>query len=83
MRNILNKSCRKNTHFIYINFFWENSAVYEIMLKTMVEPEVSRMTSQYGVYELHAGQARLHAGKRIHTPTHPGTRMNARARTHT
>jgi hypothetical protein len=33
----------------------------------MVEPEGSQMTSQYGAYKLHAGSARLHASKRMHT----------------
>jgi hypothetical protein len=35
MRNILDKSCRENqnTHFMSDNFFFENLAVYEMMLK--------------------------------------------------
>ena len=36
------------------------------------------MTSQYGAHELHAGQARLHARTRMHTPM-----RLAHARTHT
>jgi hypothetical protein len=36
----------------------------------MVEPEGPAMTSQYGAYALHAGQARLHARTRMHTHAH-------------
>ena len=39
----------------------------------MVEPEGPQMASQYGAYALHAGQARLHVRKRMHTPTRSGT----------
>ena len=41
------------------------------------------MTSQYGVYALNAGLARLHARMDLYTPTHPGTNMHARASMHT
>ena len=34
-------------------FFFENCAVYEVMLKNMVEPERPQMTSQYGAYDFH------------------------------
>jgi hypothetical protein len=39
MRNILDKSSRENqnTHFVFNNFFPENSAVYGIMSKNVVE----------------------------------------------
>ena len=37
---------------MFNTLFFENRAVYEI---NMVEPEEPQMTSQYGVYELHAG----------------------------
>jgi hypothetical protein len=36
-------------------FFSENCAVYEIMLKNMVEPVGLQITSQYGSYEFYAG----------------------------
>ena len=36
------------------------------------------MTSQYGMYALHAGLARLHARKRMDTPTRPDAHMHAR-----
>jgi hypothetical protein len=46
----------------------------------MVETEGPQMTSQYGVYELHAGYARLHARMRMYTPnrahTHKHTQTN-------
>ena len=45
----------KNTHFTFSNFFPENHAVYEIVSKTMVQPEGPQMTSQHGAYELHVG----------------------------
>jgi hypothetical protein len=57
MRNVLHK-CRENqnTHFmISYFFFFENRAVYEIMSKGVVEPQVPQITSQYCAYELHAG----------------------------
>jgi uncharacterized membrane-anchored protein YhcB (DUF1043 family) len=39
---------------IFSNLISENRAVYEIMSKNMVEPDVSQMT-QYGAYALHSG----------------------------
>ena len=36
------------------------------------------MTSQYGVYALHAALARLHARMRMHTTKRSGTHMHAR-----
>jgi hypothetical protein len=41
------------------------------------------MTSQYGAYALHAGEARLHARTGMHTPTLPGTHMYAGMHTET
>jgi hypothetical protein len=57
MENVLGKSCRENqnTHFMFSNFFSENRAVYEIMLKTLVETDGPQMTSQYGACTLNAG----------------------------
>jgi hypothetical protein len=55
------------------------------MPKNVEETEGPQMTSQYGAYALHAGLARLHARRRIHTPTRPGTphaRTHAQACTH-
>ena len=54
MRNILEKTCteNQNTHFMFNTFFFfENLAVYEIMLKNMVGPE----KTQYVAHVLHAG----------------------------
>ena len=43
MRNVSDKSRRenKNTHFMFINFFFENGSVYEIMSKNMEETEAT------------------------------------------
>ena len=54
-------------------FFFENGAVYEIMSQNMVEPEGPQMTSQCGPYELHTGQASLHARMGMHTRAHTHT----------
>ena len=56
MRNVLDKSYRKNrnAHFVFSNFF-ENRAVYKVMSKNMVTTGVPQMMSQYGAYVLHAG----------------------------
>jgi hypothetical protein len=35
--------------------FSKNRAFYDIMSKNVVEPEGPQITSQYGVYALHAG----------------------------
>jgi len=39
MKNVSHKICRenKNTHFTFINLFFETLAVYEIMWNNMVE----------------------------------------------
>ena len=39
MRNVSDKSYRENqkTHFVFNNFTFENSAVYEIMWENIVE----------------------------------------------
>jgi hypothetical protein len=38
MRNVLDKSCRKNQNILFLaTFFFENRAVYEIMWKNIVE----------------------------------------------
>jgi hypothetical protein len=43
-------------HILYsITYVVENRAVYEIVLKNMVEPKGQHMTSQYCAYVLHAG----------------------------
>jgi Na+-translocating ferredoxin:NAD+ oxidoreductase RnfA subunit len=44
-----------HSSFIYITYFFYNCAIYEIMLKNMVEPEVPQMMLQYGAYKLHVG----------------------------
>ena len=53
------------------------------MSKNTVEPAGPQMTLQYGVYALHAGQARLYARTRMYTPTHPSTRTHALSHTQT
>ena len=78
MRNILNKVVEKIN-----NTFSENRAVYEIMSKNLVKAEGTQVTSQLGAHELRAGKARLHARRRIHTPTRPAALMLARLHTHT
>ena len=50
------------------------------MSKNIVETEGPQMTSQYGVYALRAGLARLYARMRMHTPTRPGNHKHARTR---
>jgi hypothetical protein len=64
--------------------FSENGTVYEIMSKNMVQTEMPQMTSQYGVYALHAGLAELYARMRVHTPSRLDTHIHTRAhaRTH-
>jgi hypothetical protein len=52
---------------MFNNFFLENRAVCEKMSKNVAEPERPQMTLQYGAYELHAGQAWLHARTRANT----------------
>jgi hypothetical protein len=47
MRNVSDKSCRENqnTHFVFSKFFFfENSAVYEIMCENIVQPGRPQMT---------------------------------------
>jgi len=43
--NILDKTCREyqNTNLMSNNFFSENSAVYEVMWKNMLQPERQKM----------------------------------------
>ena len=47
MRNVSDESGRENqtTHFTFNNFFFENSAVYEITWKNIVEPDRPQMTT--------------------------------------
>jgi hypothetical protein len=57
MGNVSDKRCRENqnTHFMFNNFFTENPAVCEIMLKNMVEPDGAQVTLQYGTCAVRAG----------------------------
>ena len=57
--------------------FPENLTVYEIMSRIIVETERPQMTSQYGAYALSARRVRMH------TPTHLGIHLHARASMHT
>jgi hypothetical protein len=56
MTNVSDNTCRENekTHFMFGNFFPENRAVYE-MWKVTVQPQMPKMTIQYGACALHAG----------------------------
>ena len=84
MRNVLDSVIEKTkTHILCsITFFSENRTVYELMSKNWVETEEPQMTSQHGVYALHAVLARLQALMPMYTPTIPGTHMHARTRIH-
>jgi hypothetical protein len=59
MINVLERSCKENQNTLsYSILFLENSAVYEIMSKNMVEPRGGgrpQMTSRHDAYALHAG----------------------------
>jgi hypothetical protein len=46
---------KMKTHVLCLITFSENSTVYEIMSKNIVETEGPQMTSQYGAYALRAG----------------------------
>ena len=52
------------------------------MSENIAETEEPRMASQHGAYALRAGLLRLYARMRMHTPTRPGTLMQARTRKH-
>ena len=54
-RNVLHKSCRENQNTFYVQylFFFENRAVYGIMLKIVVESDWTHMKT-YDVCALHA-----------------------------
>jgi len=56
MRNVWDKYCKENqnTNFMFNNVS-ENSAVYEIMWKSVVEPDRQRITMWYSTCTLHAG----------------------------
>jgi hypothetical protein len=80
MRNVLDKSCRKNqnTHFKFNNFFAKNCAVYETMPKNELENEGAPNDVTIWRPRVAAGLARLYARMRMHTPTRPSTNMHAR-----
>jgi len=46
MRNVSDKRCRENqnTHFMFINLFFETSAVNEMMWEHMVRSDRPQMT---------------------------------------
>jgi len=46
MRNVSDKSCRENqnTHFVFSNFFFENGAVYDVILKNILDPGRPKIT---------------------------------------
>jgi len=49
MRNFSDRSRRENqnTHFTLNNFLSENRAVYKVMQKNKVEPDMTQMTIKY------------------------------------
>jgi hypothetical protein len=56
MRNVSDSSCRENqhTHFMFHNvFFFKNHALYEVMLKIVVQ--LDRPEMKKGAFTLHAG----------------------------
>jgi hypothetical protein len=78
MRNVSNKTSKENqnTRFIFSKFFPEKCALYEIMLKNMVEPERGHKWQYGGV--VCAGLVRLHTQNhkavRVHPHPHACTR---------
>ena len=48
-KNIVDKSCRasENTHFMFNNSPPENRALYELMLKNVVQPDRPQITVKY------------------------------------
>ena len=46
MKNVADNICREspNTHFVANSFFLEYCAIYEIMLKNMVQPDKLELT---------------------------------------
>ena len=62
-----------------VTFFRENLAVYEIMLKNVVEPEMPQMAIWR---RLHAGLVRLHACKHTPAPVHLYPHTQGLIRTH-
>jgi hypothetical protein len=60
---------------MFNNFFFENRTVYEIMSKSMVEPEGPQMTSQYDIcIALSCTRLRARAHARMLPLTHPRIR---------
>jgi hypothetical protein len=54
-RNVLDKLVKEiETHFLFNNFFVLNRAAYEIVWKSIVEPDRPQMT-KYGSCALHTG----------------------------
>jgi hypothetical protein len=54
MRNVLNRIVEKiKTHCMFYNFFSENRAFYEIMWKSMIEPDRPQMTIYYNTAHAH------------------------------
>ena len=82
MRNISNKRSWENqtTHFQFSNFLPENRAVYEIMLKSVVETKRPQMAIWGGA--LHAKLIRLYGHKHKPVPVDPHPLTHAQALTH-
>ena len=83
MGNVLDNLCGdKSKHRFCVQLFSKKKCtVYQIMSKNLVETEGPQMTSQHGVYALHAGLQRLHARMRMYLSKRHGTQLR-RARTH-
>jgi len=57
MRSVSDKICRgsQNTRFMFNNFFYENSTIYETLWKNVVERGRPEMTIWYSACIVHAG----------------------------
>jgi hypothetical protein len=67
MRNVLDEFVHQmRTHFKFHSFFFSKIVSLMRMPKITLKSGEPQNTSQYGAYELHAGEARLHARMCIH-----------------
>ena len=83
MRNVSDKRCRENqnTQFVFSNFFFENRAVYEIILKN-----VERGRPQITIWRVHIIYWKtkvLHIHTQTHTLTHTLTHTHSQTHSHT
>jgi hypothetical protein len=83
MRNVSDKSCRVNrsTHFMFSNFFSENSAIYAITSKNVVgtdRPQITIWSIRVACWIIKVTRLRAN----MHTPTRPCTHTPRRTHTH-